>query len=77
MQLRQKLLVLLLFSITSSIAIFTPEKFLDTFMFDSPVTDASGCARDAPNGQYNAMGVIEALGDVFDIAAIVQQQLGA
>ena len=77
MQFRQNLSALLLFSITSSIALFTPDKFLDTFRVDSPVTGVGGCARDAPNGQYMLFYVVEATGDAFDTAAIVQQQLGA
>lgn len=76
MQLPPSIPLLLLFFVTTSLAL-TPDKFLDTFRVDTPVNGPGGCSRDSPNGQYMLWPVIEATGDAFNTAALVQQQLGS
>lgn len=76
MRLPPRFPLLLLFFIPISLAL-TPDKLLDTFRVDTPVDGVGGCNRNAPNGQYMLSYVVEAAGDAFSTAALVQQQLGS
>ena len=69
-----QLFVLILLSITSSIAI-TEEQFGDIFTLHSPATSPGGCSRTLPNGVNMLSHTVTAFTDAFTMAGAVQSQI--